>query len=496
MSGGLGSSLTVSDPSTGEAIASVECATAEQISAAVQRARTAQASWARESTKNRRNGLLAWRQALLKMGDRLAEQLTQENGKPLHESWLHEVAPLCDTLSWLADEGARWLDDTEVSLRWMKHQRGVLWSKPRGVSAVITPYNFPLLIPFADVAAALMAGCAVIVKPSERTPLIARSVIELAEQSGLAPGLVQVLFGNAEVAQRLITSGVDEVTFTGSTDHGRSVALQCAERLIPCTLELGGGAPAVVFEDANIEHAASAITFGALANSGQSCIAVERVYTPRSTHAKLVDAIVSAVRKLRQGNPLRDEVDLGAMTSAGQLAAVSQQIHAAIAQGATLACGGRRAADNGNFLQPTVLADCTPDMSVVKDEVFGPVIPVVPVDDPSQLLPLANRGSRSLAAYLFGRDSRALNAAARAATANHVLLNDVLWSYLCPELPFGGQGQAGWGVVHGPQGLLSHTHRAVVGQARMRLPGNLGFGFPYARAPRALLKHAMRLFSR
>jgi succinate-semialdehyde dehydrogenase/glutarate-semialdehyde dehydrogenase len=495
LSSEFGSLLNVIDPSTGATIANIAAATPAQIDAAVTRAHRAQVAWAAETIQNRRSALLAWRRALLQTGDQLALQLSRENGKPLHEAWLHEVAPLCDTLSWLADEGPHWLDDAEVSLRWMKHQRSLLWSKPRGVCAVIAPYNFPLLIPFADAAAALMAGCAVIVKPSERTPLIAQSVAQVAEQSGLEPGLLQVLPGGGEVAQALISSPIDEVVFTGSTEHGRAVAMKCAERLIPCTLELGGGAPAVVFADAQIEQAAEAIAFGALANSGQSCIAIERVYTLRSSHASLVEAIDVCVRRLRQGNPIDSEVDLGAMTSAQHLQRVSQQVDAAVERGATLVCGGTRGEGPGHFFRPTVLGNCIPEMAVVSEETFGPVIPIIPVEDVATMLELANRGNPSLAAYLFGRDRHVLNKAARGSKANHVLINDVLWSYLCPELPFGGHGPGGWGVVHGPQGLLSHTHRAHIGQTRMRLPGNLGFGFPYGRAPRTLLKHAMRFFT-
>jgi acyl-CoA reductase-like NAD-dependent aldehyde dehydrogenase len=487
--------LCITNPCTGEVIAEIAAAAPDQIPAAVQRSRRAQTYWAQTSATERRNRLIDWRHALLKAGDEVALQLSRENGKPLHESWLHEVAPLCDTLNWLTEQGPRLLEDTDVSLRWMKHQRSVLWSKPRGVCVVIAPYNFPLLIPFSDAAAALMAGCSVIIKPSERTPLIAQAVARLAEQSGLEPDLLQILPGGPDVAQQLITADVDEVVFTGNTAHGREVAMLCADRLLPCTLELGGGAPAVVLEDANVEQAATAITFGALANSGQSCIGIERVFAAKSLYPKLMDAIADRVHGLRQGNPLQAEVDLGALTSPQQLTLVNQQVAAALADGARLICGGKRACDGGNFYLPTVLGDCDPRMQVVAHETFGPVIPLVAVEDPGTILEIAALGRSALAAYLFGRDGPALTSAARNANANHVLVNDVLWSYLCPELPFGGRGRSGWGVVHGPQGLLSHTHRAHIGRVRLQLPTNLGFTFPYGKTPRTLLKQALRFFT-
>ena len=495
MSNASATTLSVTDPCTGELIAELEAATADQISAAVHRARKAQGYWAQTSVNDRRRHLINWRHALLKAGDLLALQLSRENGKPLNESWLHEVAPFCDTLSWLAEEAPRLLEDTDVSLRWMKHQHSVLWSKPRGVCVVIAPYNFPLLIPFSDAAAALMAGCSVIIKPSERTPLIAQAVAKLAVQSGLEPDLLQILPGGPHVAQLLIASDVNEVVFTGSTKHGREVAMLCADRLLPCTLELGGGAPAVVFEDANVAQAATAITFGALANSGQCCLGIERVFAARSLYSKLVEAIADRVRGLRQGNPLHAEVDLGALTSPQQLTKVNQQVAAALADGAKLICGGKRACDAGNFYLPTLLGDCDPRMQVVTHETFGPVIPLVAVDDPGAMLETATDDRSALAAYLFGRDGHTLMMAARNANANHVLLNDVLWSYQCPELPFGGHGMSGWGVVHGPEGLLSHTHRAHIGRTRVQLPPSLGFAFPYGKTPRTLLKQALRFFT-
>jgi succinate-semialdehyde dehydrogenase/glutarate-semialdehyde dehydrogenase len=486
----------ITNPSTGEIIAKVPPTPAGQARAAVDRSRNAQASWAQLSIPNRCREILKWRHAIADAGDRLASLIASENGKPLHEAWLHEIAPLCDTLTWLADEGPRLLASAEVSLRWMKHQRSQYWRKPRGVCAVIAPYNFPLFIPFADAAAALVSGCSVIVKPSERTPLIALAVTELARSVGFDPDLLQVLPGGPSVAEQLLASGVNEAVFTGSTEHGRQVAVRCSQGLVPCTLELGGGASAIVFPDADISQAAAAITFGALANSGQSCIAIERVFATASTCNQLVEAITENVNKLRQGNPLVGEVDLGAMTSAPQLTVVEQQVQAAVAHGARLLCGGRRVASAGNFYMPTVLAGCKLEMDVIAGETFGPVIPIAAVGNPALLIEQANQCQPSLAAYLFGRDTEHLCTQARRIDTNHVLINDVLWNYVCPELPFGGHGASGWGVVHGPEGLMAHTYAAHIGRPRVRLPTSFGFGFPYAKAPRALLKSALRFFTR
>jgi succinate-semialdehyde dehydrogenase/glutarate-semialdehyde dehydrogenase len=463
---------------------------------AVERAAKVQPDWAALSPAARAKSLISWRKAIVKDSDQLTRTLSRENGKPLHEAWLHELAPLCDSISWLAQEAPKLLADQPITLRWMKQYKSVVSCKPRGHCAIISPYNFPMLIPFADAAAALVAGCSVIVKPSEHTPLTALAIAQLAYASGLEPGLLQVLPGGPLVARTLIESGVDEVIFTGNLAHGREVARLCADRLLPCTLELGGNAPALVLEDVDVDSAASAIVFGALANSGQNCIAVERVLVHTKVHRALVDAIVDRVRHLRQGDPLLAEVDLGALTSQFTLGHVKTQIDAAISGGAKLTCGGVVSRAPGNFMSPTVLDECTPDMSITAEETFGPVISIVPVESQNQGLALANRGQSGLAAYLFGRNEQELQAVAQRLNAGHILMNDVLWSYVCPEVPFGGQGHSGWGVVHGAEGLRAHTRPIHKGSPRFKVPESFGLGFPYSKAPRALLGRALRLFTR
>ena len=488
--------LTITEPASLTVIAEVPATSPNEVRLAVELAAKVQPDWAVQSPAARAKSLLSWRKALIKEGDSITRTLSRENGKPLHEAWLHELAPLCDTLTWLAHEAPKLLAEQAIPLRWLKQYRSVIKCRPRGQCAIISPYNFPMLIPFADAAAALIAGCSVIIKPSEHTPLTALAVAELAHASGLEPGLLQILPGGPSVARSLIESGVDEVIFTGNLEHGREVAHLCAERLLPCTLELGGKAPALVLEDVNVDEAASAIVFGALANSGQNCIAVERVLVHTNVHRSLVEAIVERVRHLRQGDPMQAEVDLGALTSPHQLRHVNAQIDAAIAHGARLACGGQRACAPGNFFLPTVIDGCTQQMSIVTQETFGPVIPIVPIETERDGLEIANSGQTGLAAYLFGRSDDALQATAERMNAGHILINDVLWSYVCPEIPFGGQSQSGWGVVHGPEGLRAHTRPIHTGSPRFKIPESFGLGFPYSKAQRALLKRALRLLTR
>lgn len=488
--------LVVREPASYSTIAEVPVATPADVLRATERAAKVQPQWAAQTLDERTRIMLRWRTALADDSEQLTRTLVRESGKPSHEAWLHELAPLCDSITWLASEATQLLANRTIALRWMKQFRSLIVSKPLGQCAIISPYNFPLLIPFADAAAALVAGCSVVIKPSEHTPLTALAASKLAHASGLDPALLQILPGGPDVARTLIDASVDEVIFTGKLEHGREVARRCAERLRPCTLELGGKASLIVLEDADIDDTATAIVFGALANSGQSCIAVERVLAHTKIRRRLVDAVADRVRALRQGDPLRAEVDLGALTSQQQLEHVESQIKAAISQGARLLCGGYRSIEPGNFYSPTVLDDCTKQMPVAVEESFGPVIPIVPIESVTEGLAIANSGSGGLAAYLFGRDEDVLRDIASQVRAGHVLLNDVLWSYTCPEIPFGGQGCNGLGVVHGAEGLRAHTRAIHWGSTRFKIPQSFGLGFPYSKRPRMLLKQALRLFTR
>ena len=283
--------LIVTEPASQLQIAEVRVAGSSDVQHAVEMAAVVHPTWANKDVTERAKVLLRWRAALVKESNQLTTMLSRENGKPLHEAWLHELAPLCDAITWLASEGPTLLADRTIVLRWMKQYKSSLSSRPRGQCVIISPYNFPMLIPFADAAAALIAGCSVIIKPSEHTPLTAIAVAQLAHLSGLDPALLQVLPGGSDVAHKLIDAAVNEVIFTGNVTHGREVARRCADKLLPCTLELGGKAPLLVLEDINVEDAASAIVFGALANSGQSCIAVERVLVHKTVHRALVNAV-------------------------------------------------------------------------------------------------------------------------------------------------------------------------------------------------------------
>jgi succinate-semialdehyde dehydrogenase/glutarate-semialdehyde dehydrogenase len=282
------------------------------------------------------------------------------------------------------------------------------------------------------------------------------------------------------------------IVFTGSVAAGRRVAEACGRRLIPCTLELGGKAPAVVLADADLERTARAITWGAFANSGQTCIAVERVYAEGPIYEPLVERVAKLARELRQGDPSGD-VDVGAMTFAGQLDIVESQVADARARGARVLTGGKRGAA-GQFFEPTVLADCTHEMAVMREETFGPLLPFMRVGGAEEAVELANDSHLGLNAYVFTGDKQHGRELAERISAGSVVINDVLSNYAMPAAPFGGVKASGLGRVHGPEGLRSFCELRHVSYDRFRPPGGRElWWYPYSRRTYALLRKGLEL---
>ncbi len=474
--------LSVREPATQRWLGELPVPSAEQVVRSVEQARTAQHDWQRRGATERCALIRAWRDELGSSRVRLVELLARENGKPLHEARLGDLIPLLDALSFVADQAPEVLRSRSVELRWQKHRSALVQYRPRGVTAVLAPFNFPLLIPVSEAAWALAAGCAVILKPSEHTPLVARQAVELAWSVGIPKDVLQLLPGGPEIGSQLIEAGVAQVRFTGSISNGRRLAERCAASLIPCTLELGGNAPLVVDLDADLDRAAKAIAVGALHNSGQSCFAVGRVFVPRAQQSELAERLHAELASLRQGDPMSGSVDLGALTTALQVQRAKLGVKQAGAVGARLVCGGVAPEGPGHFFRPTLLVDCPADCDAVVQELFGPVIPLVPYDRREQVFDWANLGPHGLAAYVFGNDPTELHRIASHLDAAHVLVDDVLSSYACPELPLAPRKHSGLGVIHATEGLLSQTTATVLGLPRYSLPTSVQFGWLRADA--------------
>jgi succinate-semialdehyde dehydrogenase/glutarate-semialdehyde dehydrogenase len=483
------------NPATGEPIGEVPDMGAAEVRAAVAAARAAQAEWGRMPIEARCRRVLRFAEVVMERAEDVIDVLVREGGKTRLEALGMEVVLVADLVRYFAKHAPAQLAPEPIPLHLLKHRASYLHFVPRGVVGIIAPWNFPFSIPLGETMMALIAGNGVVLKPSEVTPLVALKARELYLAAEMPPDLFQVVTGRGPTGAALIDAGIDYCVFTGSVATGRKVAAACGERLIPCTLELGGKAPAVVCADADLERAAKAITWGGFANSGQVCASVERVYAVDAIHDELVARIVEQAGQLRQGNPAGD-VDVGAMAWDRQIAHVEQLVDAAVAAGARVAIGGRRGPGPGLFFEPTVLVGCTHEMDVMRKETFGPVIPIMRVPDEDEAVRLANDSHLGLLAYVFTRDRARGKRLAERIAAGTVMINDVLATYGCPETPWGGVKQSGIGRTHSILGLRDLCETRHVNHDRLAMSREVWW-YPYKDGTyRALLRAGRFLFGK
>ena len=480
-------------PATGEVIGEVAVTPPDEVRRVVMRARKAQQAWAVLPVEERAQRLLRLRDTLAEHADELVDLLALECGKPRHEALIHEVTTLLDLTAWAAAHAPAALAPETLKLHLMKHRTGEVHHVPRGVVGVISPWNFPLVIPMGTVIEALVTGNACVVKPSEVTPLVLRKAKEIYDSTGLPEDLFSVVYGFAPTGQALIEAGIDHCVFTGAVETGRKVAAACGARLVPCTMELGGKAPLIACVDCDLERTARAIVFGGFANSGQVCISVERVYAHHSVYAPLVSRVGALTAELRQGDPSRDYVDLGAITFPRQIEIAERHIEDATKKGARIVRGGKRLPGPGHFFEATVLADCTPSMTVMREEIFGPIVPLMSVQSEDEAVALANDSSLGLNAYVFTRKSATARRLSERIQAGSVVVNDVLTNYSTTEAPFGGIKQSGFGRIHGEQSLRDLCHTKYVSFDRLPAPSRDPVWFPYTAKSYTWLQRGVRL---
>lgn len=441
-------------PASGELLGEVPNTSAADVRAATARARRAQEAWGSLPVEERCERVLRYRDALVERVDEVVDLLTRECGKPRHESLLQEVTASAVIATYFADAAPKLLAPREISLKLLKHRRSYLHYVPRGVVGIITPWNYPVLMPLRDAFIALIAGNAVVLKPSEVTPLVAVKLKEVWDSAGLPEDVFQVVTGTGATGAALIDSGIQFLVFTGGVETGRKVAAACGERLIPCVMELGGKAPLIACRDADVERTARAIVFGGFSNMGQACIGVERVYAHREVHDELLERVVELTGKLRQGDPAVGTVDVGAIIFPHQIVVAERHIEDAVAKGAKVRAGGARLPhDRGQFFQPTILSECDHTMTVMTKEIFGPIVPFMRVSSEEEAVRLANESDLGLNAYVFSRDRDHAHRLAERIQAGSVLVNDVLSNGAMPEAPFGGVKQSGFGRVMGDESL-------------------------------------------
>lgn len=490
-----GERIVSHNPATGVPLGDVPDMAPAEVVAAVERASRAQREWGALSVADRCDRVERYSVELMGRFDEVVDLLVKEAGKPRQEGLVHEVMVVADLIGYFAKRAPRILADQKISLHLLRHRKSYLHYVPRGVVGIISPWNFPFSIPIGEVMMALIAGNGVVLKPSEMTPLIALKAKELADGCGLPPDLFQVVTGRGGTGAALIDAGIDQCVFTGSVATGRKVAAACGERLIPCTLELGGKAPAIVCADADLERAAAAIVWGGLANSGQVCASVERVYAHQSVYDELVSRVVELVGALRQGEAAAT-VDLGAMTWFRQVQTVEDLVRSAVAAGAKVAIGGERRPGPGLFYAPTVLTGVSQEMDVMRREIFGPVIPIMSVASDADAVELANDSSLGLLAYVFTRDRSRGKRLAEGIAAGTVMINDTLATFGCPETPWAGVKNSGIGRTHSAEGLRDLCQVRHVNYDRIHIKRE-PWWFPYTdKSYHRLLKLTRLLFGR
>ena len=488
------SRIEVRNPATSEKIAELAPATAEEVARALSRGRQAQPLWEREGFGGRAKLLYRYRDLLIDRLDEIADTLAAETGRPLAEVYANELFYLCDAIGFWAKNAARFLKPERLRPHLLKTKKVVSRYEPLGVIGIISPWNFPLVLTIGEAIPALMAGNAVVIKPSELTPLTPLLAARLAEEAGFPPALLQVLAGFGAAGESLI-DGADMVSFTGSVETGKKVARRAAQRLIPVTLELGGKDPMIVLRDADLERAANACVWGALMNSGQVCTSIERVYVEEPVYEDFVERVVAKVKALRQGGS-RDEVELGSMTSEVQLAKVESQIRDAVAKGARLLTGGRRRPDHpGLYFEPTVMVDVHHGMQVLQEETFGPVIPIMKVKDRDEAVHFANSSRYGLDSSVFTRDPKGAWEIAGEIQAGAVCINDSLVNFIIPEAPMGGIKESGLGRRHGAEGIRKYCRQKTIVADRLGLKSEFAW-FPTTSRKKDFFRRALRLLYR
>ncbi len=481
---------------TGEELARVPSMTEEQARSAVDRARAAQPVWAAQTSEVRERIILRFRDLLIDRAEEIAELISKENGKTLQEAIEMEILPVADLCTYFAKNVRDILTPKSIRLHLLKHRGSYLHYKPRGVVLVISPWNFPFSIAHGEIVMSLLAGNTVVHKPASLTPLIALKGAELLQLAGLPAGALEVVTAPGAVASRMIDMGVNYVNFTGSVPVGQRVSEACGRNMIPCSLELGGKDPLVVCADADLERAANAIVWGAFANSGQVCASVERVYAVAPIYDQLVEKVVAKTRRLRQGDPLSPDTDVGAMTDPGQLDAVERQVADAVAKGARVLAGGKRREGPGLFFEPTVLVDVNDQMDVIREETFGPVVPLVKVDSEEEAIRRSNDSEFGLNAYVFTKDRERGRRIAERLEAGTVMVNEVLTTHAAPETPWGGVKKSGMGRVHSDDGLRALCETYHVNYDRIPSLARDPFWYPYSGKMYRGLVRAMRLLFR
>jgi acyl-CoA reductase-like NAD-dependent aldehyde dehydrogenase len=486
--------IAVENPATGETIAHVPEMGADEVREVVERARAAQPAWNALGFAGRARVMRNTRRWLIENRERMINTIVAETGKTPEDAQLTEVFFIADSLGFWAKNAEKYLADERIRTHspTLLGRKLVKRYKPRGVIGIIGPWNYPMGLPFGDTIPALMAGNTTVVKPSEVTPLSMLLMAEGFRAAGAPDDVMLIATGRGETGAALIDH-VDMVAFTGSTATGKKVAARAAERLIPTTLELGGKDPMIVLSDADLERAANTAVYWGMSNGGQICQAVERIYVEEPVYDDFVAKVVEKAGALRQGPPGEPgSVDIGAVTFPPQIELIERHVNDAVDKGATVLVGGKRREGTGRFFEPTVLVDVDHTMSIMRDETFGPALPIMKVRDVEHALELANDTRYGLNSSVWTKDVEKGRRVAERIEAGSACVNDAVINYGAQELPFGGVKESGIGTRHSGSGIQKYCNTQALLITRFGMKREMYY-FPYSKRGTKMLERLLVL---
>jgi len=487
-------SLEVLNPATGGLIATLPVDSPEVVAATVARVRANQAEWEAIGIEGRYHWLGQLRDWLLDNQERVLDTMQLETGKVRADAST-EPAYLVDLINFYGTRASKFLGEESIRPHspLLASKKLRVQYRPHPVVGIISPWNFPLILALGDAIPALQAGAAVVIKPSEFTPLGLAEVVEAWKREIGAPDVLDCVQGVGETGGALVDA-VDFIQFTGSDRTGRKVMARAAETLTPVSLELGGKDPMIVLAGADLDRAANAAAWGGMMNSGQICMSVERIYVEEPAYDEFVAKLTAAVGKLSQGaDDARNPKDVGAMTSPNQIAIVEDHVDDALAAGAKALTGGKRVEGPGDYFEPTVLVDVDHSMKVMREETFGPVVGVMKARDSEEALRFANDSRYGLSGSVFGAKERA-ESVARRVECGAVNVNDVLVNYLASDVPMGGWKESGIGYRHGAPGIRKYCRTESVVITRFGAKREPAW-YPYTKARRGLVGRVARAFN-
>ncbi len=444
-------------PNSKKLVGEINCTELAEVDKIVNSAKNAHAQWQAIGIEKRVDELKIIRNELFANYEDIAKLISDENGKPFAEAISSDIIPTLSVFDYYLANSKKYLRPQKVRIKMpvMFHKKSWIEYEPWGVVGIISPWNYPLLLPMGQIIPALIAGNCVVFKPSELTPLIGNRIEKLFHKSKSFGNIFNIVYGNADVGESLVKSNIDKLFFTGSTNVGKIISRNAADKLLPTSLELGGKDPIIVLADADLERTAQGIAWGALTNSGQTCVSVERVYVHDAVHDDLIKKLIEHVSKLKLYSG-SDYYDVSALKTQQQANKVNEHLQDAVSKGAKIIFGGRQL--NENKYEPTILTDVNHDMLVMKEETFGPIITIKKFKDENEAIAFANDTNYGLSASVWTKNISNGKAVAKKIKSGSVLINDCISYFGASEAVVGGIKNSGTGRVHGKSGLMEMVY--------------------------------------